>query len=219
METPEVFHVKPIKCKTPRQKELLKAIDENTIIFSEGVAGVGKSFCSCYKALKMLEKGQIEKIVLVKSVTTLEDEQIGFLKGSVSEKIFPFMISFFDNIDQIIGKETREQLIKDGRIEILPLAFVRGITIAHSCVLIQESQNLSIDTFRSIITRIGEGSKFVFDGDSQQIDFKYKGKSVYKKVLEAFKDTPEVGIVKFEETDCVRNPLIPVLLDKIKEIE
>ena len=219
VETPEKLHVKQIKCKNQRQKEFLNTIDSHEVTICTGIAGCGKTYLAAYKALKMLEKNQIEKIVLVKSVTTLPDEEVGFLPGDIHEKLDPFMISFYGNIDKIIGEDQRKRLIKEGKIQIQPLAFIRGINIDNAIVILDECQNLTINTFKSIITRIGQDSKYIIMGDIEQIDIKRKDKSVLSKLIELFRDSESVGTVSFTDEDCVRNPIIPYLLDKIKTIE
>lgn len=219
VETPEKLHVKQIKCKNQRQKEFLSTIDSHEVTICTGIAGCGKTYLAAYKALKMLEKNQIEKIVLVKSVTTLPDEEVGFLPGDIREKLDPFMISFYGNIDKIIGEDWRKKLIREGKIQIQPLAFIRGINIDNAMVILDECQNLTINTFKSIITRIGQDSKYIIMGDTEQIDIKKKDKSVLSKLIELFRDSESVGTISFTDEDCVRNPIIPYLLDKIKTIE
>lgn len=219
VEEPDKFHVKQIKCKNLRQKEFLQAIESNEVTICTGIAGCGKTYLAAYKALKMLEKKEIEKIVLVKSVTTLPDEEVGFLPGDIHEKLDPFMISFYGNIDKIIGEDQRKRLVKEGKIQIQPLAFIRGINIDNAIVILDECQNLTINTFKSIITRIGQGSKYVIMGDIEQIDIKKKERSVLSKLVELFRESESVGTVSFTNEDCVRNPIIPYLLDKIKTIE
>lgn len=219
VEEPEKLHVKQIKCKNPRQKEFLKCISEHEVTICTGIAGSGKTYLAVYEALKMLEKNQIEKIVLVKSVTTLPDEEIGFIPGDIQDKLDPFMISFYGNIDKIIGESWRKRLVREGKIQVQPLAFIRGINIDNSIVILDECQNLTMSTFKSIITRIGQDSKYIIMGDTEQIDIKNKNKSVLSKLVELFHDSEQVGTVNFTEEDCVRNPIIPYLLDKLKTIE
>ena len=119
IEEPKKLHVKTIKCKNAKQKEFLRTIEDKEGTICTGIAGSGKTFMACYQALKMLEKNQIEKIVLVKSVTTIPDEEVGFLPGDIHDKLDPFMISFYGNIDKIIGEDWRKQLVGEGKIQIL----------------------------------------------------------------------------------------------------
>lgn len=176
------------------------------------------TFIALYNALKLLEQGY-KRIVLVKSVTTLEEENIGFLPGDLETKMQPFMMSYTGNLNKLVGEKEAEQMFKDKIVEILPLAYIRGINIDDSIVLLDETQNLNLNTFKSIITRIGTNSKYIIMGDTEQIDMKDRNKSALIKVMELFKDSDVVGTVEFTDEDCVRNPIIPYLLNKIKEIE
>lgn len=218
-EEPEKLHVKHLKCMNSRQKEFVHSIEDKEITICTGLAGSGKTYVSLAMALKMLEKNQIKQVVLVKSVTPLPEEELGILPGDMYEKMEPFMMSFFGNIDKIIGPEMRKRLVGEGKIVIQPLAYVRGINIDESCVILDEAQNLSVNVFKSIVTRIGKDSKYIIMGDIEQIDMKYKERSVLSKLIKLFADDPIVGVVEFQPEDCVRNPIIPHLLDKIKEIE
>lgn len=219
VEHPDKLHVKTIKCKNSRQKEFLNTMEQNEITLCDGLAGSGKTYVALYFALKALEKGQCEKIVLVKSVTTLDQEDIGFLPGDIQQKMDPFLYSYYGNIDKIIGEEWRKKLVKEGKIQVQPLAYIRGINIDNSICIIDECQNLYLDAFKSIITRIGENSKYVILGDTQQIDKRNKSRSVLQKILDLFKESNFVGTVQFLPEDCVRNPIIPKILDKLKILE
>lgn len=212
-------HIKPIKCLNPKQKYLIKCIEDKEITICCGVAGSGKTYMSLWVALKMLEKQQVEKIVLVKSVTTVPGEDLGYLPGDVDEKMAHYMISFFGNIDKIIGERQREKLVNDGKIVIQPIAFLRGVNIDRSIVILDEAQNVTIPTFKTIITRIGQGSKYVILGDTEQVDIKRKNDSALAKLMQLFAEDPLVGVCRFNEDECVRNPIIPHMLDMIKTIE
>lgn len=219
VEQPEKLHVKTIKCKNARQKEFLKTIEDREVTICNGLAGSGKTYVALYYALKALEKGKYDKIVLVKSVTTLDQEDVGFLPGDIAQKMDPFMYSYYGNIDKIIGEEWRKRLVKEGKIQIQPLAYIRGINIDNAVCIIDECQNLYLDAFKSIITRIGENSKYIILGDCQQIDRRHKKSSILEKILGLFKDSDYVGTVEFQPEDCVRNPIIPKILDKLKLVE
>ena len=210
--------IKPIKCLNERQKEFQNSIREKEVTICTGLAGSGKTFLALYNALKLLEQGY-KKIILVKSVLTVEDEELGFLPGDISQKMQPFIMSYTGNLNKLIGEKETEQLFKDKVVEVLPLAYIRGINIDESIVLLDECQNLTINTFKSIITRIGSNSKYIIMGDTEQIDMKDKKQSALVKVMDLFEDSDLIGTVKFTDEDCVRNPIIPYLLDKIKTLE
>jgi phosphate starvation-inducible PhoH-like protein len=198
-----------IKSKTPNQKKLVNEIKSKEIVICSGLPGTGKTFLSCAVALELLKNDpRYRKIVIVKSVTTLKDEEIGFLKGTMKEKMEPFMYSFMHNFEKVIGKYNLELLRNAGMIEELPIAYMRGINIDNSVTIIDEAQNISIDNIRTIMTRLGENSKMIFLGDENQIDMKKKSESSLNFIINKFKDFDEVGTVVLGEDDVVRNPLI-----------
>ena len=129
------------------------------------------------------------------------------------------MMSFTGNIDKLVGERVRKKLMEQGKIRVLPLAYIRGINIDDSIVLLDEAQNLSASVFKTIITRIGQNSKYIITGDTEQIDLKNKKTSVLSKVIDLFKEDELIGTIKFEEEDCVRNPIIPHILEKLKILE
>jgi phosphate starvation-inducible PhoH-like protein len=116
VEQLDKLHVKAIKCKNQRQKEFLNSIDSHEVTICNGLAGSGKTYVALYYALKALEKGQCDKIVLVKSVTTLDQEDLGFLPGDIAEKMSPFLFSYTGNIDKLIGEDWRKRLFKENKI-------------------------------------------------------------------------------------------------------
>lgn len=198
-----------IKFKTQNQKHLVNEIKNKEIVICSGLPGTGKTFLSCAVALELLKKDpRYRKIVIVKSVTTLKDEEIGFLKGTMKEKMEPFMFSFMHNFEKVIGKYNVEILRANNMIEEMPIAYMRGINIDNSITIIDEAQNISIDNIRTIMTRLGENSKMIFLGDENQIDMKKKNESSLNFIIDKFKDFDEVGTVVLGEDDVVRNPLI-----------
>ena len=218
-ETEFKWHVKPVKCLNQKQKEFVRSIREKEITICSGPSGSGKTYVALWEALRLLEKKQFDQIVLVKSVTTVPGEEIGFMPGDMYEKMDPFIVSFTGNLDKLIGEDARKYLINSGKIKIQPLAFARGINIDHSIVILDEVQNLPLDTFKTIITRIGTGSRYVIMGDYSQTDLKIKSKSCLQKLLELFQEDELVGTGTFGKEDCVRNPIIPHLLDKLEILE
>ena len=219
VEEEKKLHVKQIKCMNPRQKEFLHSIDSSEISICIGPAGCGKTYLTIWQGLKYLEKNQVEGITLVKSVTPLPGEDLGFLPGEVNQKLDPFMNSYFYAIDKLVGEPMRKKLLSEGKIKVLPLAYIRGINIDNQYVILDECQNLTMQVFKSIITRIGKNSKYVIMGDVDQIDLKNRKTSILQKALNIFKEDEQVGTVEFQAEDCVRNPIIPHILDKLKEIE
>jgi phosphate starvation-inducible protein PhoH and related proteins len=211
-----------VKCLNEKQKELKKAIEENEIVISIGPAGTGKTYLSLLIALHLLKtEPKYRKIVLVKSLQTIKGEELGFLPGTLWEKMEPFMWSFTGNLDKILGdKHLTQQLLQKGIIEVVPLAYIRGVTQDNSIIIVDETQNMELHTFKSMITRIGKSSKMLFLGDVEQIDRKIVKESCLAKVFSKFKESEFVGTVEFLRTDGnARNPIIPKLLDILDKIE
>ena len=185
--------------------------------------GTGKTFLSCAQALKLLKSknpGKYKRIVLIKSVTTLKNEEIGFLKGSLEEKMEPFIDSFMDNFRKLIGKSRTNRLRSFGLIEILPIAFARGRSIDNSIIIIDEAQNISIDNIRTLMTRIGNDSKMIILGDVKQKDIRNKNDSSLEIVLEKFSNIENFGCVELRDPeDVIRNPIIKIMEEIFDKIE
>ena len=208
--------VKDFHAKTEKQQELINLIEDKEVLLVTGVAGTGKTYVALATALALL--GPVyKKLVLVKSVTTLPGEEIGFLKGGMEQKMEPFVMSYVWNIDKICGQGSASSLMGKKIIEVLPLAFIRGLSIDNSIVIIDEAQNIDAHTFKTMMTRIGEDSKYIFLGDVEQVDRKKKSESCLQKVIDIFKDSPIMGTIEFTDEDCVRNPIIPKILSVLRE--
>ena len=209
-----------IKCKSPKQKELINSIKDNEITICYGPPGCGKTYLSCAQSLKMLKMSQnIDKVYLVKSVTTLRNEEIGFLKGTMDEKMAPFMFSFMNNFEKLIGKGLTRMLKENNFIEYLPIAYMRGINIDNAIIIIDEAQNISIQNLKTIMTRLGENSRMIFLGDMKQKDIKNKKDSALEFLFEQFSNINKIGVVSLGLEDVVRNPLIKEIESVFDEVE
>tara|TARA_Y100000592_G_scaffold45466_1_gene72130 strand:- start:285 stop:1022 length:738 start_codon:yes stop_codon:yes gene_type:complete len=196
-----------VKCKTENQKTLVNAIKEKEVIICSGPAGTGKTYLACAEALKLIKRyAKYKKIVIVKSVTTLKNEEIGFLKGGLREKMEPFMFSFVHNFEKLVGQAITSRLRELKTIEELPIAYMRGINLDRSIIIIDEAQNISQENIRTIMTRLGKDSKMIFLGDERQQDS--KGGNGLTFLMDHFQDIDEIGCVQFNKSDVVRNPLI-----------
>ena len=202
--------------KNEKQRELVDLINEKEVVIATGVAGTGKTYVTLATALSLLDQ-TYKKIILVKSVTTLPGEEIGFLKGGIEQKMEPFVMSYMWNIDKICGEDAAKSLLDKRILEILPLAYIRGLSIDNSIVIIDEAQNIDNHTFKTIMTRIGTDSKYILLGDTEQIDRRRKTESCLDQVLSIFQDDPLIGTIEFTDEDCVRNPIIPIILAKLRE--
>ena len=196
-----------VKCKTENQKILVNAIKGKEIIVCSGPAGSGKTFLACAEALRLIKRNsKFKKIIIVKSVTTLKNEEIGFLKGNLREKMEPFMFSFVHNFEKIVGQSITSRLRELKTIEEMPIAYMRGINLDRSIIIIDEAQNISQDNIRTIMTRLGKDSKMIFLGDERQQDS--KGGNGLTFLMKHFDNIEEIGCVQLTKSDVVRNPLI-----------
>jgi phosphate starvation-inducible PhoH-like protein len=204
-----------IQFKNPAQRRFYKTISGKDITFCIGPAGCGKTYLSVHRALRELgdKDSPIDGIVIVKPLVEAAGEKIGYLPGDVEEKTAPFMMSFYYNMEQIIGKQ-RLQILKDSNtIQVIPLAFMRGITLANKFVILDEAQNATPEQIKMFVTRIGENSKYIITGDLEQSDIK-KGTSGLEDAIKRFAGIHGVGLASFKEKDVVRHSLVRRLLKR-----
>ena len=203
-----------IRGKNKKQKEMLREIDKNQITFAIGPAGTGKSFISTAKALELLANpnNNYQKIYIITPAVTA-DEDVGYLSGSLTEKIFPFLFSTYYIMDKIIGKQNRKQLQELKIVSPLSYGYLRGLNIDNSIVICEESQNTTSSQMKLLLTRIGFQSRFIVNGDVEQTDSKIKNPGL-QDAIDRFSSMDEIGYVKFKESDIVRNPLITKILER-----
>ena len=207
-----------LQYKNPAQKRFYKTISKKDITFCIGPAGCGKTYLSVHRALRELgdKDSRIDGIVIVKPLVEAAGEKIGFLPGDVEEKTLPWMMSFYYNMEQIIGKQRLKVLKESGVIEVMPLAFMRGITLANKFVILDEAQNATPEQIKMFVTRIGEHSKYIITGDLEQSDIQ-KHKSGLEDAIKRFAGIHGVGLAQFKEKDVVRHSLVRRLLKRYKD--
>lgn len=224
IEKEELFNVQKLrielKCKNESQKKFSNLIDKSTITICAGPAGTGKTYIACAKALKLLKMDtNYSKIILVKSVTELEGESIGYLKGNLKEKMYQYMLSFIDNFNKIIGEDLTTKMMDMGIIQVLPLTYIRGRSIDNAIIIVDESQNISLKNMRSTLTRIGENSKMIIMGDTKQVDLKDKRLSSLDKVISMFEEKDGFGTMSFQVKDIVRHPIVKMIEDEFDKLD
>jgi len=209
-----------IVAKNESQKKLIQSIRNNEITICAGPAGTGKTFVALALALSLLRKegNRFKTIYLVKSVTTLKGEEVGFIKGDLQDKIDPAMWSFYINIEKMILKSILTSLITQDIIVPVPLAYIKGASLDDCIIIADEMQNVSLDNSRTLLTRIGSNCKLIVLGDINQIDLRNKNESSLEVLLSLFDGVKDMGVVKMSEEDTnIRNPLINVIEDRYKE--
>ena len=206
-----------LQFKSPAQKRFYNTISKKDITFCIGPAGYGKTYLSVHRALRELgdKHSPIDGIVIVKPLVEAAGEKIGFLPGDVEEKTLPFMMSFYYNMEQIIGKQRLNILKESSTIQVIPMAYMRGITLANKFVILDEAQNATPEQIKMFVTRLGENSKYIITGDLAQSDIK-KGHSGLEDAVKRFAGVHGVGLAQFKEKDIVRHSLVRRLLKRYK---
>lgn len=224
-KTREVNKILPkkvrLKCKNIKQKDYAKLIKEKEITICAGPAGVGKSFLAIAVALDLIQDTTttFEKILIIKPAVESE-ENLGFLPGSIQEKMAPYMASSLDIVDKIIGKLKRVSLEESGLLIIEPLGFIRGKSFDKSVLIMEEAQNISPFQMKTLLTRIGYNSKYIISGDIDQSD-KYQNSKLsgLYDAMNRHTNLTEIGFFEFDVNDIVRNPLITKILNNYKELD
>jgi len=193
--------------RSEKQKKYVRALKENEIIISAGPAGTGKTFLAVAVALTMLLEKKIERIILSRPAVEA-GERLGFLPGDMREKVDPYLRPLYDSFYDLLDYEKIQKKIEVGDIEIAPLAFMRGRTLKNSFAILDEAQNATDTQIKMFLTRLGENSKIVINGDPSQIDLPKKSVSGLTKTKKLLGHLNEVSFVDFDHTDVVRHPLV-----------
>jgi len=198
---------KPIKCKTVGQKKYVDLMKKKTITFGVGPAGTGKTYLAVAIAVNEYKAKKVEKIILTRPAVEA-GEKLGFLPGDLQEKVNPYLRPLYDALQEMFGNETFSKMMERGVIEIAPLAYMRGRTLSNAYVILDEAQNTTKEQIKMFLTRLGENSKMVITGDLTQIDLPKGLTSGLKHAVKILKDIDDIGIIKLNERDVVRHPLV-----------
>ena len=204
-----------LEFRTPNQKSFYNIISRNDVTFSVGPAGCGKTFLATHYALKNLAKGKYDKMVITKPLVEVDGERMGYLPGDIDEKTAPYMMSLYYNMEQIIGKHRLDVLKKAGAIQVIPLAYMRGLTLTDSVVVLDEAQNATPAQIKTFVTRIGSGSKYIVCGDLMQSDIRKE--NGLEDSIKRFTGIRKVGFSQFDLKDVVRHPIVAQLLERYQD--
>ena len=202
---------KSVIARSEKQSEYIKALKENDIIMSLGPAGTGKSFLAVSIAVTLLMEKKVDRVILSRPAVEA-GEKLGFLPGDMKEKVDPYLRPLYDALYELFGADKIDKKIETGEIEIAPLAFMRGRTLKNCFAILDEAQNATETQIKMFLTRIGENSKLVVNGDPSQIDLINKNHSGLIKSKNILKDLKEIKIVEFDHTDVVRHPLVSKII-------
>ena len=202
---------KSVIARSEKQSEYIKALKENDIIMSLGPAGTGKSFLAVSVAVTLLMEKKIERVILSRPAVEA-GEKLGFLPGDMKEKVDPYLRPLYDALYELFGADKIDKKIETGEIEIAPLAFMRGRTLKNCFAILDEAQNATETQIKMFLTRIGENSKLVVNGDPSQVDLINKSYSGLIKSKNILKDLNEIKIIEFSHMDVVRHPLVSKII-------
>jgi len=202
---------KSVIARSEKQSEYIKALKENDIIISLGPAGTGKSFLAVSVAITLLIEKKIDRVILSRPAVEA-GEKLGFLPGDMKEKVDPYLRPLYDALYELFGADKIDKKIETGEIEIAPLAFMRGRTLKNCFAILDEAQNATETQIKMFLTRIGENSKLVVNGDPSQVDLVNKSHSGLIKSRNILKGLKEIKIIEFDHNDVVRHPLVSKII-------
>ncbi|MEW4416513.1 PhoH family protein [Staphylococcus capitis] len=209
---------KTICAKTMGQRMYINAMKRNDLVFGIGPAGTGKTFLAVVYAAKQLRKGSVKRMVLTRPAVEA-GESLGFLPGDLKEKVDPYLRPLYDGLNTVLGREQTERFIERGIIEIAPLAYMRGRTLDDAFVILDEAQNTTHAQMKMFLTRLGFGSKMVVTGDQTQIDLPKGVKSGLKEAIKKLYGVNGISIMKLDQSDVVRHPLVSKIIDRYEGVE
>lgn len=198
---------KSIRPKTINQKNYIDSIDDHTVVFGIGPAGTGKTYLAMAKAVHALQAKEVNRIILTRPAVEA-GERLGFLPGSLNEKIDPYLRPLYDALHDMMDPESIPKLMEAGTIEVAPLAYMRGRTLNDAFIILDEAQNTTVEQMKMFLTRLGFGAKMVITGDVTQIDLPNGQASGLKQVRNILQDVEDISFCLLEATDVVRHSLV-----------
>ena len=196
-----------IRARTPMQADYIRAMDEHELVFGLGPAGTGKTYLAVAKAVSMMIKGEVDRIVLSRPAVEA-GERLGFLPGDLKEKVDPYLRPLYDALHDMLPGDQVNKKLEAGDIEVAPLAFMRGRTLANSFVILDEAQNTTPVQMKMLLTRLGEHSRMVVTGDPSQVDLPAGARSGLVDALDVLHGIGDIGVVRFSDRDVVRHGLV-----------
>jgi phosphate starvation-inducible protein PhoH and related proteins len=209
---------KTIRPKTLNQKRYVDAIDANTIVFGIGPAGTGKTYLAMAKAVKALQSKQVTRIILTRPAVEA-GERLGFLPGTLSEKIDPYLRPLYDALYDMMDPELIPKLMSAGVIEVAPLGYMRGRTLNDAFIVLDEAQNTTAEQMKMFLTRLGFGSKVVVTGDVTQIDLPGGARSGLRAAVDILEDIDDIHVAELTSVDVVRHRLVSEIVDAYAKYE
>lgn len=207
-----------IKAQTVNQRKLVEKSQKNDMVFAVGPAGTGKTYTSVALAVRALKEKQVKRIILTRPAVEA-GENLGFLPGDMREKLDPYMQPLYDALFDMIPAERLEAYIEKGIIQIAPLAFMRGRTLDHAFVILDEAQNTTPAQMKMFLTRMGKNAKFIITGDPGQVDLPPRKTSGLRESIDLLRKVKGIGFVFLDDKDVIRHKLVKKIIDSYKKME
>jgi phosphate starvation-inducible PhoH-like protein len=207
-----------VKARTRNQQRLVEAVNTNDMVFAIGPAGTGKTYTAVALAVRALRDRQVRRIILTRPAVEA-GENLGFLPGDLREKLDPYLQPLYDALKDMIPLQRLAEHLENGVIQIAPLAFMRGRTLDHAFVILDEAQNATLPQLKMFLTRMGRNAKFVITGDVTQVDLPDRQPSGLMPTVAMLKDVEGINVIELDEKDVIRHELVIRVLSAFKELE
>jgi phosphate starvation-inducible protein PhoH and related proteins len=204
-------HGKIISARTINQRQLVKAYDNNDLVFAIGPAGTGKTYTAIALAVRAFKNKEVKKIILTRPAVEA-GEHLGFLPGDIKEKLDPYLQPLYDALNDMIPVRKLKDYVEDGTIQIAPIAYMRGRTLDNAAVILDEAQNATKNQLKMFLTRMGKSARFIVTGDITQIDLPDKSMSGLTFALKILREVKGLAVVNFDERDIIRHKLVKLIV-------
>lgn len=205
-----------VRARTVNQQRLVQLYDKCDLMFAVGPAGSGKTYTAIALAVKALKEKQVRRIILTRPAVEA-GEKLGFLPGDMKEKLDPYLQPLYDALNDMIPAAKLQKFMEEGTVQIAPLAYMRGRTLDHAFVILDEAQNTTLSQIKMFLTRMGRSAKFIVTGDMTQIDLPHRADSGLKRAMEFLAPIKEIGRVEFDQRDIVRHPLVKRIVEAFEQ--
>jgi phosphate starvation-inducible PhoH-like protein len=207
-----------IRARTPNQKKLVELYQDNDLLFAVGPAGSGKTYTAIALAVRALKNKEVRKIILTRPAIEA-GERLGFLPGDLKEKLDPYLQPLYDALHDMMPASKLERAMEDGVVQIAPLAYMRGRTLDHAFVILDEAQNTTLPQMKMFLTRMGRNAKFIVTGDVTQIDLPHKADSGLAQCLDMLRKIKGLAVVEFSKKDIIRHELVGKIVQAFEKFE
>ena len=208
-------HGTPVRAKTPGQAAYVSAIGTHTVTFAIGPAGTGKTYLAVAKAVRAFDDGTVRRIVLTRPAVEA-GESLGFLPGTLDEKVDPYLRPLYDALADMLGNERLQRYLSNGTIEVAPLAYMRGRTLNDAYVILDEAQNTTQHQMKMFLTRLGFNTRMIITGDSTQVDFAVRNSGL-KDIEDILGGVDDIAFIHLDSRDVVRHSLVARIVDAYQE--